>query len=255
MPSDLLYLSALALVGSSAALLIGGFSKGSLGLGLPLIAMPILTWFVPVPQAIIILTIPIFVTNIWQAFQGGNFLNVVRRFWPMALALIIGIALGTRILLSLEPRTLYVLVGVLVLIQPVIRVLKPAFQLPPSKHRQIEAIVGFVSGAIGGVSGFFGPFLLAYLAMLRLEKNLFAATVAVMFFVGSSALALFLAQAGVMKIEDLVTSCLALIPASIGIVIGQRVRGHISQHQFDGAITTVMFVMGMSLIAKALLFH
>jgi uncharacterized membrane protein YfcA len=91
--------------------------------------------------------------------------------------------------------------------------------------------------------------------MLRLEKNLFAATVAVMFFVGSSALALFLAQAGVMKIEDLITSCLALIPTSIGIVIGQRVRGHISQHQFDGAITTVMFVMGMSLIAKALLFH
>ena len=60
---------------------------------------------------------------------------------------------------------------------------------------------------------------------------------------------------GVMKIEDLITSCLALIPTSIGIVIGQRVRGHISQHQFDGAITTVMFVMGMSLIAKALLFH
>ena len=41
MPSDLLSLSILALVGSSAALLIGGFSKGSLGLGLPLIAMPI----------------------------------------------------------------------------------------------------------------------------------------------------------------------------------------------------------------------
>lgn len=255
MPADLLSLSIYALLGSSAALLIGGLSKGSLGLGLPLIAMPILTWFVPVPQAIIILTIPIFVTNIWQAFQGGNFLNVVSRFWPMALALIMGIALGTRVLLSLEPQTLYLLVGVLVLIQPLIRVFKPSFQIPPRRHRQVETVVGFFSGAVGGVSGFFGPFILAYLAMLRLEKNLFAATVAVMFFVGSSALALFLAQAGVMKTEDLITSCLALIPASIGILIGQRVRGRISQHQFDGAITLVMFVMGLSLIAKALLFH
>jgi len=245
-------LSLVALAGGCIGLGLGGFSKGALGVGLPLVSIPILSFFMPVPQALAILTVPIFITNIWQAIHGGHVRVVIRRFWPMALALAAGIGAGAQILVRLDDKTLYLIMGLIVLTQPVMRWFKPHAVIPEHQQRWLNPMVGLVSGMVGGMSGFYGPLAFIYLAALRLPKDMFTSAAAVLLFTGGIALAIFLSGLGVMTRNDLVLSCMALVPAMAGILMGQRIRARFSQAQFERALTITMLVMGVSLLIKAI---
>jgi uncharacterized membrane protein YfcA len=59
-----------ALLAAGAGFLVGGVSKGAFGVGLPLLALPIMVNFMPVSQAMALLTVPSIVTNVWQALHG-----------------------------------------------------------------------------------------------------------------------------------------------------------------------------------------
>lgn len=244
-------LSLLAIGVSAAALFIGGIAKGSVGAGIPLIAMPVMANFMSIPEALVLLTVPIFLSNIWQSFQGGNFLLVGRMFWVVALVLALGIALGTQLLIRLDDRTLYLVMAAVVLVQPLLRLAKPNFELGAKARRIIGPGLAFVSGIIGGVSGFFGPLLLAYLATLRLQKDLFTASVALLFAVGGLSLFVFLSQVGVMGASQFIASSIAMAPVAIGVFVGQRIRARISQKQFERALTVVLVFTGLSLLLKA----
>lgn len=241
-----------ALIGGTVGLFLGGFAKGALGLGLPLIAVPILALTMPIPKALAILTVPIFVTNAWQSVQGGNLGTVWRRFWLTGLLLMAGIGAGTQVLVRLDPATLYILMGCVVLVQPVVRLLRPSYQLDARSERWVGPCVAAFSGVLGGITGFYAAPLLVYLTMLRLQKDIFTATIAFLFLLGGSAMAIFLAQASVLDGPVLVYSAFALVPAVIGIIVGIRIRVRISQAQFEKGITIVMVLMGASLIAKGL---
>jgi uncharacterized membrane protein YfcA len=243
-------LSLFALVWGLVGLLLGGFSKGALGLGLPLIAVPILALAMPVPIALAILTIPIFITNVWQSMQGGHLGTVWRRFWSTGVALMVGIGVGTQVLVRLESSTLYFLMGSVVLLQPLTRLLKPSFVIEPRHVWWTGPLFGGLSGLLGGMTGFYGVVLIVYLTMLRLPKDIFTATIALMFLLGGTAMGIFLAQASVLAGTVLLYSVLALIPTVIGIRVGMSVRSRISQAQFEKGVTVMMVLMALSLFAK-----
>lgn len=243
-------ISSIGLIGSFLGLFLGGLVKGVVGGGLPLVSVPVLALIMPVPQALVILTIPMFVTNVWQVFQGGHFVPMARRFWLMSLALAIGIGIGAQILMGLEQQTIYLVMGILVLIQPAVRILSPHAAIPQSTQRYLGPVVSLTSGVVGGLSGFFGPLLFVYLAMIRLPKELFPAAMALLLLIGSIALAFFLARLGMVAQHDLVLSAVAVLPAMIGIQLGQKIRSQINQKQFETALTVTMLVMGLSLLQK-----
>jgi uncharacterized membrane protein YfcA len=247
----LLTLSFAAGLSVFAGLFLGGLSKGSLGVGLPLVSVPILAFFMPVPQALVILTVPIFLTNVWQSIEGGNLRVVFKRFWPVLLALILGLGLGAQILVRLEERTLYLIMGLMMLTQPLVLFLKPQVTISSLVERRLGIAAGLIGGFLGGMSGFYGPLILTYLSALRLDKDMFTSAVALLFLFGGVAFALFLAQLGVMKATDLIASSLALIPTAIGIFVGQKIRSRISQPQFEKSLTFAMLFMGLSMLVKA----
>ncbi len=72
-------LSLYALLGIVAALLLGGMVKGVVSIGVPLVAMPILSQFMPIKEAVLLLSMPIILGNIPQALEGGDMLPTVRR--------------------------------------------------------------------------------------------------------------------------------------------------------------------------------
>lgn len=241
-------LGSISLTITIAGLFFGGLCKGAIGIGLPLIAVPIVALFVSVPKALSLLAIPLFVTNIYQLFQGGHAKAVIQRFWGITLALVIGIGLGTQILVSLDTKTLYLIMGLVVLAYPLIRLAGPSIQVSAKKERQIGPPIAFGSGFLGGISGFFAPPLLVFLAGQRLPKDLFTATVALIFLTGSLALSVFLAGHGILGEDDLVASAFSLAPIIAGIFLGQKIRAIISQTTFEKALTTAMAVIGVSMM-------
>jgi uncharacterized membrane protein YfcA len=244
-------LSWLALGAIAAAVFLGGMTKGALGIGMPLLAMPVIALFMSVPEALTVLSLPILITNLWQALQGGHIKPMVRRFWLLAIALAIGIGIGAQGLVLFDQKVLYIVMGLVVIVQPILRLLKPDFHFSHPSRKVVGLIFATVSGVIGGMTGFFGPLLVVYLATLGLQKDHFTAAVSMMFVVGGLSLSIFLARLGFMKGPELMVSLAALFPALTGIYVGQLIRSRISQKQFEKGLAFFLLLLGISLLIKA----
>ena len=244
-------LSWLALGSIAAAVFFGGITKGALGIGMPLLAMPVIALFMSVPEALTVLSLPILITNLWQALQGGHLIPLVRRFWLLAIVMAIGIGIGTQALVLFDQKVLYLVMGIVVIVQPILRLLKPDFHFSPQAQKVVGPILATLSGVIGGMTGFFGPLLLVYFATLGLQKDHFTAAVAMIFVVGGLSLSIFLARLGFMKGPELMVSLAALLPALLGIYAGQLIRSRISQEQFEKGLGVFLLILGVSLLIKA----
>ena len=67
------------------AVMAGGLIKGTIGFGMPMVALPIIAFIVPVTTAMVLLCAPIFLTNFLQIkFKQGI---SSYRFLPMFLFL------------------------------------------------------------------------------------------------------------------------------------------------------------------------
>ena len=78
-----------------ATFVVAGMIKGVIGLGLPTVAMGMLGLAMAPSQAAALLIIPATLTNLWQLAFGGHLQGLVKRLWPMLLAIFLGTAVGT----------------------------------------------------------------------------------------------------------------------------------------------------------------
>src|SRR5437899_11620105 len=83
----------------AGAFSVAGIAKGAIGMGMPPIAIGLMSFAVPLESAIAIMVVPTMVTNIWQAIYGGGFRPLMRRFGTMAATAMVGI-LGVGLLFS-----------------------------------------------------------------------------------------------------------------------------------------------------------
>jgi len=110
-------LSALLVI--AATFLLAGFAKGVVGFGLPTVALALLTVTLGLPQAMALMLVPAFVTNIWQSLAGGGASKVLRRVWPFLLAAGATIFLGAQALTRIEVRWLSALLGLVLVVYAV----------------------------------------------------------------------------------------------------------------------------------------
>jgi hypothetical protein len=75
--------------------LMAGMIKGVIGLGLPTVAMGLLGLAMAPAQAAALLIIPATLTNVWQLAFGGHLRPLIKRLWPMLLAIFVGTGAGT----------------------------------------------------------------------------------------------------------------------------------------------------------------
>ena len=234
------------------ALLLAGSVKGTLGIGMPLVAVPMMSLLVPVPVAVALLPIPILLANLWQAFAGGYFLGSVRRFWLLISCMVIGVVLGARLLASLDRSLLYLLVGVGVMGFAISGRLAPGLRLEPRAERPVGALAGFLAGTIGGVSTMYGPVLIPYLIALRLPKDEFVGAIGTLYLIGIVPLLFAFAGFGLMGPTEFGWSAAAALPVFAGVVFGQWLRRHVDQERFRKAVLTLLVFTGVSLVWRAL---
>ena len=70
----------------AAAFLLAGFFKDAMGLGLPTISMGLLAVALPPVDAAAIPILPSLLTNVWQMVAGPSLRPILRRLWPMMIA-------------------------------------------------------------------------------------------------------------------------------------------------------------------------
>src|SRR5438046_7295034 len=113
------------------ALLLAGFVKGASGMGFPLIATPTVALLLDIRVAITILIIPNIVMDVAQVFRGGFPFAVIRRFGWFALTTLIGVFLGTKVLVTFRFWLLSFCLGLLVLVFVFSSWLRSCFLISP----------------------------------------------------------------------------------------------------------------------------
>jgi hypothetical protein len=81
-----------------ATFLLAGLVKGVTGLGLPTVAVGLLSLVMLPAQAASLVVMPSLVTNIWQMASGPALDPLVRRLWPMLAAVCLGTWAGSGLL-------------------------------------------------------------------------------------------------------------------------------------------------------------
>jgi len=237
---------------SAAFIALGGMTKGVVGLGMPLVAVPLLAYIMPVREAIALMAIPMLVTNVYQMVETGHMMHALRRFWPLLLTLAAGIPVGTYLLSSLKGAVLSLVLGVVVVLCALAILLqRDRAIVTAQQERWMSPAVGFGSGLLGGISGLWGPTIGAYLVALGLPKQSFISAVGTSFGLGSISLLASLVTIGAFGRHELLHSTLGLAPAFAGLLAGQYLRKWISQDGFRKAVLFTLMATGTNLIYRS----
>nr|WP_290428774.1 sulfite exporter TauE/SafE family protein [Ramlibacter aurantiacus] len=232
----------------AAIVVFGSVVKGALGVGLPLVAVPMLSLLMPAPRAMGVLMVPVLLSNLWQAWQCGQLAHA-RRFVGLIVAQLVATVLTVRFSQGLSVQTFNTLVALAVLSAVVLMALRPTGEIPPRHERWAGPLVGALAGIMGGISTLTGPVIIAYLMALRLKRDEFVGSISVVYLCGSVpmyASMLWWERFGWFEVG---WSVVALVPMFIGLHAGGLLRRRISEEGFR----RLLFAF-LSLLAVALLF-
>jgi hypothetical protein len=239
----------LALV--ALAFLAAGFVKGVVGGGLPAVAVPIMLGSVEPAVAAALTVVPVLATNIWLLVQGGLFRQVLRRYWPFLLALAIGSAIGSRILVSLPADVMRLSIGGLVVLLSPLPFIPRNWAIPATTQRWLNPVAGALMGLVGGATVMLAP-AIVYFVSLRIERGLFMAAMGAVALSSMTPLFLGLAASRVLGGSELLLSSLAFVPTAIGMAAGVRLRAHISERLFQALLSAGLLLLGLNLVRRGL---
>lgn len=236
----------------AAAFLLAGFVKGVTGLGMPTVSMAILTATLGLKPAMALLLVPSFVTNVWQALTGGHLAAILRRLWPLLAALCLTTWLGVAILAQTRGNLLAAVLGAAVLAYALTGLAKVELPQPGPRESWLSPLIGAVSGMLNGMTGVFVVPGVLYLQSLRLPREAFIQAMGVLFATSVTALAACLGNRHLLTLDLALLSAGAVVPALIGMGLGQIVRRRLSESLFRRIFFSALLVIGAYIIVTAL---
>ena len=249
MPFDL---STEALLFAAVVCVLAGVVKGVIGIGLPLIVVPMMSGTLGPIRAMTLMAVSVIGVNIWQTVQSGYAGGAFRRFWIAFPIMIAGILIGVYFLTRMPTDRLTILVGVLVVLISVSQLFPVNFTISERNESWLTPVIGGASGLLGGLTSFMGPVMATYLVALQLTKDQFVGAIALFYLVASVPFFVALAAQGQLGVEELVASCFATAMILVGVVIGQRFRRRAPPELFRRAVLIMIAVIGLNMVRKGL---
>jgi uncharacterized membrane protein YfcA len=228
---------------------LGGIVKGVLGVGLPLVVVPLLSLFLPTPTAIALVGAPVLVSNLWQTYDSRASRHNLMRFWPLTLSLLLSTLVTVPLTLNLPAAVLNSMMAAALLTSIALMAFNPNLRIAPRWERWAGGLVGTLSGAMGGVSSLTGPVIITFLMALQLKREEFIGTISVIYLFGAVPLYVAL-WFGRLELSHLLVSALAMAPMSLGLSLGKRVRQRVSELLFRRILLVFLLCTAIALITK-----
>lgn len=248
------YLTPATLALAFAVAALAGLVKGMVGFAMPMILISGLGTFLPPEIALGGLILPTLVTNGMQALRQGvrAALASVRKFRVFLLAGLICLLATAQLVRVMSPQMFLLLLGVPVTLFALVQLLGLRLHLAAPNPR-IELGVGAFAGAIGGLSGVWGPPTVMYLTALNTPKADQMRVQGVIYGLGAVALVVAHLGSGVLRADTAPFSLALIVPAVAGMWIGGRLSDRIDQATFRRATLLVLLIAGANLVRRGLI--
>lgn len=232
------------------ALAAGAIVKGATGMGLPLVALPVLTAAFGLQHAVGLMVIPLIVTNAWQVWRFRREAGSDRlAFMPWFLAGgVVGIGVGTWALTTLPERVLVLALGAMLLGYIGLRLVTPQWSLGLKLARRLGPLAGLGGGTLQGATGISAPIGVTFIHAMKLDRDAHVFTVSAMFLTFAVVQLPALWAAGVMRPEWMLQGVLALVPILAFMPLGHWISGKLSRTAFDRMILVFLGLIGLKMV-------
>lgn len=230
--------------------LLAGIVKGVIGLGLPTIAMGLLSTVMEPAMAASVLIIPSLVTNIWQLLIGPQFMALIKRLSGFIIGVVLGTLLSFLPSLTSASRWTLPALGMVLIVYGIWGLVTK--KMPSSGKHEIwlSPIVGYITGVITAATGVFVIPAVPYLQTLKLNKDELIQALGLAFTASTVALAIKLSIDQQQSEINWSLSLFALIPAVGGMYLGQFFRKIISEKVFRRCFFMGLIGLGIYMSAK-----
>ncbi|MFT5111546.1 MAG: putative membrane protein YfcA [Parasphingorhabdus sp.] len=233
-----------------SALFAGGFVKGAIGFGLPLVVTPILIIFFPLPQVISLIFLSVLVSNIQQIWLTRKVFAVFGKISGLVITNAIVLVSVSGVLVSLDGNAIRLLIGVLIIVHVLVADRSVKYRIPAGKEVLLGASVGGVSGLLGSVTSIFAFPSIQFLYTLRLTSDQFVFASGCLMISGFTSIWLGISLGGFPVGSQLEGSLYAIIPTVIGMLLGNRARQRLSFQRFRVLIKFLLGMIGINLIIQ-----
>lgn len=242
----------LTILAIAATFLVAGMVKGVIGLGLPTVSLALLTVVVGLPQAMALLLVPSFVTNLWQALSGGNGRAILQRLWPFLLMAMVMVWPGATALTRVDLNLLSALLGALLVVYATTSLAGLHLTITERQAGWVGPLAGMVNGILTGMTGSFVVPGVLFLQAIGLSRDMLIQAMGMLFTVSTLALAIALRGNDLLTIDLGALSAAALLPALVGMAVGRRIRQNLPEQRFRRVFFVALLVLGAYIIAGAL---
>jgi uncharacterized protein len=236
----------------AGAFIVAGIAKGAIGMGLPPIALALMTFAVRPEDALALMVIPSMATNIWQAIYGRDFLRLLRRFWTMAATSVAALIFVAVVFGHLGSQKAMAWVGVILVLYAALALTAWRPAVSRATERWANPLIGAASGAVAGITGVAAVPFLPYMQSLDIDRHDLVQALGIMFIFIMGALTAALALQGAFTPANLLGGVAAIAPAFAGVWLGQKARHAVSAETFRRIFLIGLFVAGLQM-ARSLL--
>src|SRR5262249_2663494 len=193
------------------SLIVAGLLKGIVGVGMPVVALP-LSLFVDIKSAAMLLSMPLIFSNLPQALEDGKTGRCLMQLMPVILGMIPGLFLGVRALLALDANVAETIAGLVVMGVGGVTLLAPKLQLQPRLVLPTGITCGFFGGILGGIAAMSGPLVFIFLLAKGLRGKAFTKQASLYLVVSAGLLAILLTASRQFSWLDVAVSTAAMVP-------------------------------------------
>jgi uncharacterized protein len=234
------------------AVAVAAFVKGSIGFGFPTLGTPLLTLFVDVKTAFLVLIVPNIVMDGAQFIRSGAHAATARRMTTVVVFGAAGVVVGTHLLAVLAAATVTLILGGFILVFVALNVTRLSPRLPSRWEPWAAPVVGLVAGVVGGITNVPGTPLVLYFYALGLSKAEFVSAVSFTFVLYKLVQLAAVTWFGLMSWTLLAWSALLTLAALGGFALGLRVQDRLRPEAFNRVVLVFLTALGVWLIARSL---
>ncbi len=239
------------MLAAAAVFVVAGLVKGIVGLGLPTIAMALLTLSMSPTHAAALLIVPSLVTNLRQLAPLDRLWPIARRLAAMQVGIVVGTLGGAWWLGAPAGAWAATALGIALAAYAAWGLFGRAASIGPSNERRVGPLVGLATGLVTAATGVFVVPAVPFLQSLSLERDELVQAMAVSFTVSTVALAAGLWTHAGLSPASLVSSVAMVVPALAGMGLGTRLRRLLSPAAFRRCFLVFLMIFGVATVIHA----
>ena len=232
-------------------LALAGVVQGTLGVGFPMVATPLIAAVTDMRTAVILIILPCVATTVTNIVMTGNLLPTLRRYWFMPLCMLLGAAMGARLFVAFPAFPFALLLAGVILLYLYLDRLGRVSWAFIAKHRVVSGI-GFalVAGLSEGTANIAAPPLLMYVFSLGVDRMTFVQILNLCFTVGKpTQMVVLTVEGGVTWVQWAITLPFAVV-ATATTVYGIKVRDRIDAIIYRRWLLRLLLVIALVLILQ-----